>query len=191
MKKVVNVGIGGRTFVIDEDAYQKLDQYLVRFREKTGLGFETGDIMDDLEQRIAELFTEALGSRGDVVNITIVNKIISQLGMPDGGTMDENFTSAGATSAEANTQSLAKRLFRDPDNKIIGGVCSGFALYLNLDVTLMRIIFILMLFMGGIGFWAYIIFWIIAPAAFTAAQKCEMRGIPVTAENLRKFSTIK
>lgn len=191
MKKVVNVGIGGRTFVIDEDAYQKLDQYLVRFREKTGLGFETGDIMDDLEQRIAELFTEALGSRGDVVNITIVNKIISQLGMPDGGTMDENFTSAGATSAEANTQPLAKKLFRDPDNKIIGGVCSGFALYLNLDVTLMRIIFILMLFMGGIGFWAYIIFWIIAPAAFTAAQKCEMRGIPVTAENLRKFSTIK
>ena len=191
MKKVVNVGIGGRTFVIDEDAYQKLDQYLVRFREKTGLGFETGDIMDDLEQRIAELFTEALGSRGDVVNITIVNKIISQLGMPDGGTMDENFTSAGTTSAEANSQLLAKRLFRDPDNKVIGGVCSGFALYLNLDVTLMRIIFILMLFMGGIGFWAYIIFWIIAPAAYTAAQKCEMRGIPVTAENLRKFSTIK
>ena len=191
MKKVVNVGIGGRTFVIDEDAYQKLDQYLVRFREKTGLGFETGDIMDDLEQRIAELFTEALGSRGDVVNITIVNKIISQLGMPDGGTMDENFTSAGTTSAEANSQLLAKRLFRDPDNKVIGGVCSGFALYLNLDVTLMRIIFILMLFMGGIGFWAYVIFWIIAPAAYTAAQKCEMRGIPVTAENLRKFSTIK
>ena len=191
MKKVVNVGIGGRTFVIDEDAYQKLDQYLVRFREKTGLGFETGDIMDDLEQRIAELFTEALGSRGDVVNITIVNKIISQLGMPDGGTMDENFTSTGTTYAEANSPLLAKRLFRDPDNKVIGGVCSGFALYLNLDVTLMRIIFILMLFMGGIGFWAYIIFWIIAPAAYTAAQKCEMRGIPVTAENLRKFSTIK
>lgn len=191
MKKVVNVGIGGRTFVIDEDAYQKLDQYLVRFREKTGLGFETGDIMDDLEQRIAELFTEALGSRGDVVNITIVNKIISQLGMPDGGTMDENFTSAGTTSAEANSPLLAKRLFRDPDNKVIGGVCSGFALYLNLDVTLMRIIFILMLFMGGIGFWAYVIFWIIAPAAYTAAQKCEMRGIPVTAENLRKFSMNK
>ena len=189
MKKVVNVGIGGITFVLDEDAYQKLDQYLVRFRERTGLGFETGDVMEDLEQRIAELFTEALGNRGDVVNITIVNKIISQLGMPDGGSMDENFTTAGTTSAGASASMPAvKKLYRDPDNKMVGGVCSGFALYLNLDVTLMRIIFAILLFMVGVGFWAYIIFWIVAPAAYNATQKCEMRGIPVTAENIKNFS---
>ena len=84
-----------------------------------------------------------------------------------------------------------KKLFRDPDNKSLGGVCSGLALYLIADVVLLRVLFVIALFMGGVGFWAYIIFWIVAPMAYTAAQKCEMRGLPVTAENLRKFSNYK
>lgn len=95
MKKVVNVGIGGTSFVIDEDAYQRLDKYLERFREKTRMGVQTKDVMEDLEQRIAELFSESLRSEQEVVNLALVNKVISQLGMPDGGPVEDDFGTFG------------------------------------------------------------------------------------------------
>jgi len=188
MKKVVNVGIGGRSFIIDEDAYQKLENYLTKFRERTKMGVQTGDVMEDLEQRIAELFSESLRTGQEVVNQALVNRIIAQLGMPDGEAAEDDFSSKKETT---HSGYAAKRLYRDPDNKSLGGVCSGLALYLNLDISLVRVLFFISLFMGGIGFWAYIIFWIVAPLATTATQKCEMRGIPVTAENLRKYSIYK
>jgi phage shock protein PspC (stress-responsive transcriptional regulator) len=189
MKKVVNVGIGGRSYVIDEDAYQKLDKYLEKFRERTKMGVQTGDVMEDLEQRIAELFSESLRNGQEVVNLALVNKIIDQLGMPDGEAADDDFSSKRETSS--NYGHVVKKLYRDPDTKSLGGVCGGLALYLNVDLVLVRVLFIISLFMGGVGFWAYIIFWIVAPLAVTATQKCEMRGIPVTAENLRKYSIYK
>ena len=147
--------------------------------------------MEDLEQRIAELFYEELSGKGEVVNISSVNKVISQLGMPDGSPVDESSDYSSEPSATAANQTVVKRLYRDPDNRVIGGVCSGLGHYLNIDMIIIRVIFGISLFMGGLGFWAYIIFWIIAPQAMTAAQKCEMRGIPVTAENLRKVSSYK
>lgn len=191
MKKVVTVGIGGRSFVIDEDAYQKLERYLDKFRQKTGNGNEAADIMEDLEQRIAELFYDELSGKGEVVNIASVNKVISQLGMPDGSPVDESSDFTSEPAAAASNQTVVKRLYRDPDNRVVGGVCSGLGHYLNIDMIIIRVIFGVSLFMGGLGFWAYIIFWIVAPQAMTAAQKCEMRGIPVTAENLRKVSSYK
>ncbi|GAB1375157.1 MAG: PspC domain-containing protein [Bacteroidales bacterium] len=191
MKKVVTVGIGGRSFVIDEDAYQKLERYLAKFRQKTGEGSEAADIMDDLEQRIAELFYEELSKSVEVVNISIVNRVISQLGMPDGTSADDQADFANDSASAGLNQTAVKRLYRDPDNRVIGGVCSGLSYYLNIDMVLIRVLFAISLFVGGLGFWAYIIFWIIAPQAMTASQKCEMRGLPVTAENLRKFSSFK
>lgn len=187
MKKVVTVGIGGKSFVMDEDAYQKLNIYLSKFKEKTEMGIHSADVMEDLEERIADLFTEALGTRHQVVNITTVNSIIAQLGMPDGSQMEEPFDS----ERDYNSYTTVRKLYRNPDDKTIGGVCSGLALYLNVDVILVRVLFIIALFLGSAGFWAYIIIWIIAPIANTAAKKCEMRGIPVTAENLRRFSSYR
>ena len=191
MKKVVTVGIGGRSFVIDEDAYQKLERYLAKFRQKTGEGSEAADIMDDLEQRIAELFYDELSKSVEVVNISVVNRVIAQLGMPDGTAADDSADFANDSASAGLNQTVVKRLYRDPDNRIIGGVCSGLSYYVNIDMDLIRVIFAISLFLGGLGFWAYIIFWIIAPQAMTASQKCEMRGLPVTAENLRKFSSFK
>ena len=191
MKKVVTVGIGGRSFVNDEDAYQKLERYLAKFRQKTGEGSEAADIMDDLEQRIAELFYDELSKSVEVVNISVVNRVIAQLGMPDGTAADDSADFANDSASAGLNQTVVKRLYRDPDNRIIGGVCSGLSYYVNIDMVLIRVIFAISLFLGGLGFWAYIIFWIIAPQAMTASQKCEMRGLPVTAENLRKFSSFK
>ncbi len=199
MKKVVNVGIGGRSFVMDNDAYAKLDNYLELFRKGTRMGIQTKEVMDDLEDRIAELFTESLGSFKDVVDIELVNRVIAQLGMPDGEPFrDEDgacgqSSGSGQSSEESQTQfrNRPRKYYRDPENKSIGGVCAGLALYLNLDVALIRVLFVLCFFMGSASFWIYVILWLVAPKAVTAAQKCEMYDMPVTVENMRKFSNGK
>ena len=188
MKKVVNAGIGGRPFILEEDAFSKLESYLSFFKSKINMGSQEKEVMDDLEMRIADLFEEKLGSGSEVVTLQMVEEIISRLGMPDGSSPFEN---GGDTSSSASASAESKgprKLYRDPDDRVIGGVCSGLAQYLNIDVVLVRILFVVFTLIGGAGIWVYIILWIVAPQALTAAQKCEMRGWPVTAENIRKAS---
>lgn len=185
MKTVINLSIGGRAFTIDDDAYQKLDSYLSEFKSKIGSDWQSKEVMDEVEQRIAELFTETLGNgRQNVISLNIVNDVISRIGMPDGSAPSEVYT--GASNVKAT-----KKFYLDPDDKKIAGVCSGLAAYFDIDATILRILFVVAFFCGSAGFWAYIIFWIVAPKAVTAAQRCEMRGIPTTAENLRKYSSYK
>ena len=81
-----------------------------------------------------------------------------------------------------------KKLYLDVENRKLGGVCSGLAAYFDIDVTLIRIIFLALLLCGSFGFWLYIIIWIVAPKALTPAQKCELRGIEANAENMARFN---
>ena len=189
MKKVVNVGIGGRSFAMDEDAYSKLKKYLNAFRTRSQLGIQSKEVMEDLEERIAELFSENITQYRNVVDIVAVERVIAQLGMPDG----EPYSEAGEDpiSEIFSGNKPTRKFYRNPDNKSIAGICSGIALYLNIDVLLVRIVFVVALFMGSAGFWIYVILWIAAPLAETPAQKCEMYGLPVTAENMMKFSSKK
>ncbi|MDR0982420.1 MAG: PspC domain-containing protein [Culturomica sp.] len=182
MKKVMNVGIGGRSFILDEDAYHRLDMYLSNFRKKAGMGASTKEVIDELENRIAELLTEALSSRQEVVNLAMIERIVNHLGMPDGSDEFENGTTCNSEYPRV------KKFYRDPNHRVLGGVCSGLAAFFNIDTVLVRVIFFVALFMGSVGFWIYVILWVVAPLAHTAAQKCEMYGLPVTAENLRKYS---
>ena len=190
MKTVVNVGIGGRSFVMDNDAYAKLGNYLDKFKKSAQMGVQTKEVMDDLEDRIAELFAESLGTFKDVVDIALVDKVIAQLGMPNG----EPFLDGADESCNRSWEqplNTPRKFYRNPDCKSIGGVCAGLALYLNLDIALIRVLFVLCFFMGSASFWVYVILWIVAPEAQTPAQKCEMYGLPVTAENLSRFSNGK
>lgn len=185
MKKVLAVNIGYKPFTIDEDAYMRLDSYIENFRQKTQMGLQTNEVIDDLELRIAELFTEYLGSNKEIVDIVMVNRVIAQLGMPDGSSSD-NFE-----TPHFEQQKAKKRFYRNPENKAIGGVCSGLATYWNIDIVLIRVLFVVTALCGSIGFWAYIILWVVSPLANTSAQKCELRGLPITAENMRKIATNK
>ena len=179
MKKTVNVAIGGCSFIIDEDAYNVMSEYLENFKGALDSSSASNDVMDELETRIADLLKQKMAGR-EVVNLKIVEEIIGQVGYPEG------YKEVNNTNNE--NMSAPKRLFRDPDDKKIGGVCSGLALFLGIDVVFIRIIFLIaLLFVGG-GFWAYVIFWIVAPEARTAVEKCEMRGLPPTAENIRRFT---
>lgn len=184
MKKTLNIGIGGKSFIIDEDAHARLKSYLDRFRSR--LTEEQGtEVMNDIEARIAELLLSNLGSAQQSVSLALVNRITAQLGMPDG---KPEFENNEKNKEETNMSNPVKKLYLDVENRKIGGVCSGLAAYLDIDVTLIRIIFVALLLGASFGFWLYLIIWIVAPKAMTPAQKCELRGIEANAENMAKFT---
>lgn len=183
MKKTLNVGIGGSSFIIDEDAYRKLNEYLEKFRSDMNVR-EASEVMEDVEQRIAEIFQESLQTSNRVVDMALVNKIIDRLGLPD----TEDGAPSQSGHAPQNAQPPRKRLYRDEDNVVLGGVCSGLAAYFNIDIALVRVLFVIALVFFSFGFWIYVIMWIAVPMARTATEKIEMRGLPVTADNLRQYS---
>ena len=187
MKKVTNACIGGRSFTLDEDAYGRLSAYLEHFRARlTVPELQKGEVMDEIEGRIAELFYQEVGDSSRVVNLQLVEKVVSTLGMPDGSAETGGSTSYSSSAYEA--PKTPKKLYRDPDDKRIAGICSGLAWYFDVDLTLIRVLMLVALFAGSAGFWVYIILWIAVPQADTPARKCEMRGIPATAENMARFA---
>jgi phage shock protein PspC (stress-responsive transcriptional regulator) len=183
MKKTINAGIGKCSFVIDEDAYARLDTFLNNFRSRVN-AMDKKEVMEDLEERIAELFLAETSDGKTVVDINLVNKVIAEIGMPD-GTDEFNYTGPASSGKE---QKGTKKLMRNPDDKVLGGVCSGLAAYFDTDVVLFRILFVVLLICASAGFWAYLIFWIVTPIAKTAADKCTMRGLAPTMENISKFT---
>lgn len=192
MKKTINVAIGGCSFTIDEDAYNSLSDYLDRFKASLDASSSSTDVMDELEVRIADQLKLKLGGR-QVVDLKMTQEVIGQLGYPEGYSHADNQEhGTGTTSTEQNSRyedKPVRKLFRDPDGKKIAGVCSGLALFLGVDVVLIRVIFLVALICGSAGFWIYLVIWIAAPEANTAAEKCELRGIPATAENIRRFTS--
>ena len=198
MKKVLNISLGNRSFALEEDAYARLREYLDHFRARLaatsdGPNNQNAEVMEDLESRIAELFTQEVGTDGRVVRLDLVERVTRQLGMPDGSPESTSYTGGGSasssfTSTTTSGPSVPKRLYRDTDDRRIGGVCSGIALYLDVDVVIVRILMLVALICGTLGFWIYVICWIAVPEALTPAQKCEMHGLPVTAENMAKFA---
>lgn len=210
MKKVVNISVGGRSFSLDEDAYARLSAYFDHFKDRLDRDTQSAkeEVMADLENRIAELFDQATGSASyRVVNLDLVTRVVEQLGMPDGSKEPETPSWSAATdaekeeSAESDSQNggpdftysggsgnAKRRLFRDLDNKTIGGVCAGLAAFLNVDITVVRIVTLLTMLVYGTGFLVYLVLWVVVPAAKTPADKCMMRGFEPTAENMARFS---
>jgi phage shock protein PspC (stress-responsive transcriptional regulator) len=182
MKKVITANIGGFCFLVEEDAYFRLDKYLNSFRASISNKQDIAEIMEDIEARIAEIFHENFKTSNQVVDMKLVDKVISQLGYPEGNAHKKEPSPTGVN------QKGPKRLFRDPDNTMLGGVCSGLAAYFDVDLTLIRVLFLVGLIPGGVSFWVYIIMWIVVPKANTIAEKLQMRGVAVNAENISNFS---
>ena len=192
MKKTINVAIGGCSFTINEDAYVTLNDYLERFKSALN-NSSSADVMDELEVRIADQLKGKLGGR-QVVDLAMTQEVIGRLGYPQGYEAPEEQTGKYEAPKDEyhysgyDGEKPVRKLFRDPDGKRIAGVCSGLALFLGVDVTLIRVLFLVAFICGSAGFWIYLVIWIAAPEARTAAEKCELRGIPATAENIRRFT---
>ena len=168
-----------------------LETYLDSFQAGLSDSSSSSQVMDELEMRIADLLKEQIGRR-EVIDLNMVNAVLNQIGpvAPRSQKADETRQEGqkqNESYSDANSHTVRK-FYRDVDSKRIAGVCSGLALYLNIDVTLVRIIFLVALICGSAGLWIYIVLWIVAPEARTAAEKCELRGIPATAENIRRFT---
>jgi len=185
MKTTITVNLGGLVFHIDDDAYETLNTYLIAIEKQFNSDAERKDIMADIEARIAELFTEMLGDKRDVIRKEEVLKVIEILGQPEDFTEEET-PPPGSSRKKSTTYQATKRLYRDPDNRVLGGVCGGLGAYFNIDPIVFRILFILIFFGMGSGLIIYIILWIAIPEALTTAQKLEMRGEPITIENIKK-----
>jgi len=184
MKKTLTVNLNNIVFHIDDDAYEMLQTYLSEIAEHFKSDEERKEIMNDIEARIAELFNEKLQRNKNVVNLSDVEEIIEVMGKPSqyAGEEEEPVT----TPKTDKKQQKSRRFYRDPENAILGGIAGGLAAYFNLDVTLIRIILVILVFLG-VGFIIpiYIVVWFVAPAAITASQRLEMQGEDVTVENIK------
>ena len=177
MKKTININLAGFVFYIDEDAYEELQKYLKNI--KTYLGNTEGreEIIDDIESRIAELFSE---KQKQVITLIEVSEVIEVMGQP------EDYMSEDETEQKTSYKSSNKRLYRDPDSTVLGGVCSGIGHYVNIDPIWIRLIFLAMVW-SGVSILFYFILWAIIPKAETTAQKLEMKGKAATFSNIEDY----
>ena len=186
MNKTISINLGGFFFHIDEDAYQKLSRYFDAV--KRSLSADGRDeIMKDIESRIAELFQERLKNDKQVVGLTEIEEVISIMGQPEDYKIDdEKSTYQSSSSSSTNFYYPSKRLYRDKENGMLGGVMAGLGHYLGIDTLWLRIIMVILFFGFGTGLFVYIVLWILVPEAVTTTQKLEMKGEPITISNIEK-----
>lgn len=177
MKKTININLAGFVFYIDEDAYEALQKYLNNIRTYLGNTEGREEIIDDIESRIAELFSE---KQKQVITLNEVNEVIEVMGQP------EDYMSEEEPEEKMAGQQSSKRLYRDPDSTVLGGVCSGVGHYLNIDAVWIRLIFLAMIW-SGVSILFYFILWAIIPKAETTAQKLEMKGKAATFSNIEDY----
>jgi len=188
MKKVIEVSIGRINFTMEDDAYFRLKEYLKKFEETIPDKVEAREVMEDVEARVAELFQKEMRFPNQVVDMNMIQIVIDHLGEVETETFEqEDYTAKG--TYDPNYTRGDKRFFRDMDEKMVAGVCSGISAYTGVDVTIIRVLFAVFSFAYGTAIIAYIILWIVSPRAVSVAQKLQMRGYAPTAENIRKYTS--
>jgi len=185
MKKTLTININGIVFHIDEDAYIKLKNYLDAIIQHFSNKEEGKEVIADIEARIAELFKEKMKDQREVVILEDVIEIIRIMGNPEDFLQEEPATENNKKEKHFYEQKK-RRIYRDTDNRVLGGVCAGLGIYFDIDPVIIRIIMLVAFFAMGAGPMIYIILWIAIPKAVTTAQKLEMRGEHVNISNIEK-----
>lgn len=188
MNKTITSNIAGYVFHIDENAYDKLDAYLNTIRSYFKDSQGKDEIIADIEARLAEMLQERMTDAKQVISLEDVNHVIGVMGQPEAFLEDDPDTAAWTEQKTSSTSSNARRLFRDPDNRIMAGICSGISHYIGLgDPIWLRLAFVLALFFSfGTALIVYVILYLIIPEATTTADKLQMRGESVTVSNIEK-----
>lgn len=191
MNKTVTINISGIIFHIEEDGFQVLQNYLHLLRTRFSREEGCDEIMADIEARIAELFKAKIGGSKEVIVKADVDEMIAIMGSPESFTDEEQAGNTAGGTAQPNAGSGSRgysrrRLFRDPDDRIVGGVCTGLGHYFDINHVWIRLAFAISFFVFGSGALLYFILMIIMPKAETTAEKLEMRGEPVDVNNISR-----
>ena len=186
MNKTININLGGFFFHIDEIAYQKLRKYLTSISKSLSDDSQgKNEIIADIEARISELLTEKITDSRQVVSEGNIEDIIVIMGQPEDYSEAEEPYSETTFSQTKNNIS-GKKLFRDGDDKFLGGVASGIAHYFDVDTIWIRLGLLALFFSAGFGILIYILLWILLPEAKTTAEKLQMEGEAVNIDNIEK-----
>jgi phage shock protein PspC (stress-responsive transcriptional regulator) len=184
MRRVETISINGILFRITDDAFRNLNDYLNSLYEYFGHEQDGNEIINDIEARIAELFTERNGGGAQAITNKDVMNVIETLGtLKDITDLDNEDDNRPSYSRQKR---YAKRLYRNNEDNIVGGVCAGIAAWLDINVIIVRLGFIICCLMYGIAIPIYLLLWIIIPLARTTAQKLEMKGQPVNISNIER-----
>ncbi|MDU1905573.1 MAG: PspC domain-containing protein [Dysgonomonas sp.] len=195
MKETIKASIGGYAFTLDIDAYELLNTYLDNLKAYFGKKNDGSEILTDIEYRMSELLQMKANSPTDIITLSDAQHIIEIMGNPvDFDDAEETIESGSTSENKENTSSInkkkeSKKLYRDTDHAVLGGVCSGLGHYFNLDPVLVRVIYALSFFISMISskiaffdklsfliFISYFVLWIAMPAAKTFNQKLAMSG---------------
>lgn len=188
MKKTISIHIKGFPFIIEEIAFSRLENYLNRL--KSALGDQEGadEIIEDIEIRIAELLNVKTTQYKQVISDEDVIDVLNTLGDPKEYAENDDPDHAEQTSysSESSKDHTERRLYRDTENGYVGGVCSGLAGYFNIDPTIIRLIWIGSMLIGGVGFFLYVILWIIIPKASSSIDRLKMKGKPINVDTVKE-----
>ncbi len=189
MKQILNINLGGYPITIDTDAYEHLSKYLDAIEQHFRESDAAEEILSDIETRMAELFKENIHPR-TIVTMPDVKSAVDIMGTPEmfgAEAIDDEPVSSGQKKQKKAASGFkpGKRLFRDPDDKLLGGVSSGLAAYLGIsDPIWIRILFVVLTLAGFASIPIYMILWIVMPVAKTSADRLAMRGEPINVESI-------
>lgn len=187
MKKTISINLSGIIYYIEEDGFEILKEYLdnirLQFRDKE----EADMILEDVEIRIAELFREKLSESKTAILLSDVQDVIIIMGAAsDYSLEDEEEQVNQETNTEKSTDTFKRKLYRDPENGSFGGVAAGLASYFNVDITLIRVFFVILVLAGFSGILIYLILWIVLPKVNSTSDRLKMAGQPITVESISK-----
>ena len=184
MNKTVNINLGGMFFHIDEDAYLKLTRYFDAIKRSLNNSSGQDEIIKDIEMRVSELLNEKQISEKHVVGLKDVDEVITVMGQPEDYILEDEGKSNQSFN---NSTRKHKKLYRDKEKGMIGGVATGLGHYFGVDAVWVKILFLVFVFAGfGTGILAYFVLWVVTPEAITTSEKLEMTGEPVTISNIEK-----
>ena len=191
MNKVITINLNGNAYPLEESGYEALRAYLENASRSLQGNPDRDEILADIEQSIADKFRAALGPYKTVVASKEVEAIIAGMGPVEGDSSESATGAAGPGAAAAQdapaggspaSGGSVRRLYRIRDGAMLGGVCNGLAVYFGIDATIVRIAFVLLAFVSGIGALAYLIMAIVVPRAKTPEEMAAATGSPSTAQ---------
>jgi len=180
MKKNFSVNIGGRIFNIDDDAYECLNNYLSRLRNYFAGEQGYNEIIADIEMRIAELLDQEKEQGQPIITIKRIEEVIASMGEPD--QLSDSETEKPKSTRSNKTRG---KLYRDPDNRQIGGVAAGIAAWFGIDPVWVRLIFAAFTLFYAVGIIVYAVLWLILPIAQTTSEKLEMQRQTININTMR------